>query len=196
MNLAKVGSMLVSRCCKFGNNNSAVRTYKSVYSLDKLYPNANVSPAATYSFTTITDEKFSGEIPQKVLKFKYSRSSGPGGQHVNKTETKVEARFNVMSAKWLPVDTRSAISKQYRKIITKEGDLVVSSGQSRYRLQNVKNCMEEIKGIIDEVQKPRDTSKEEEIAKLYSVENLATANKKRLKRKKINSFNKAMRNDF
>ena len=44
------------------------------------------------------------------------------------------------------------------------------SDQSRYQLQNMKNCIDEIKGIIEDVQKPPDTSKEEEMEKLLSSE--------------------------
>ncbi|UKK01043.2 peptide chain release factor 2 [Theileria orientalis] len=44
---------------------------------------------------------FSLNIPIKKLQISTSRSSGPGGQSVNKSETKVQIRFNVQSADWL-----------------------------------------------------------------------------------------------
>ncbi|UVC54238.1 peptide chain release factor 2 [Theileria orientalis] len=44
---------------------------------------------------------FSVNIPFKKLQVSTSRSSGPGGQSVNKSETKVQIRFNVQSADWL-----------------------------------------------------------------------------------------------
>ncbi|BAM40884.1 peptide chain release factor 2 [Theileria orientalis strain Shintoku] len=44
---------------------------------------------------------FSVNIPIKKLLVSTSRSSGPGGQSVNKSETKVQIRFNVHSADWL-----------------------------------------------------------------------------------------------
>lgn len=47
------------------------------------------------------DGKFSGYIPVDELDITYSRSSGPGGQHVNRIETKVDLRFHVQSASWI-----------------------------------------------------------------------------------------------
>ena len=46
------------------------------------------------------------EIPLDKIEFSYARSSGPGGQNVNKVNTKAELRFHVLSAEWLPMDVR------------------------------------------------------------------------------------------
>lgn len=43
------------------------------------------------------------------LEIKYSTSSGPGGQHVNKVQTKVDLRFKVESAKWLNDEVRQKL---------------------------------------------------------------------------------------
>ncbi|MEE6528629.1 hypothetical protein FKM82_031203 [Ascaphus truei] len=48
------------------------------------------------------------------LSISYSRSSGPGGQHVNKVNTKAEVRFNLSSADWIPENVRQKISVQVR----------------------------------------------------------------------------------
>merc|ERR1712226_664680 len=48
-------------------------------------------------------------IPLNKLKVSYVRSSGPGGQHVNKTSTKAEVRFEIATADWLPVEARQKI---------------------------------------------------------------------------------------
>lgn len=47
------------------------------------------------------DGAFNGYIPIQELQITYSRSTGPGGQNVNKVNTKVDLRFQVASAKWL-----------------------------------------------------------------------------------------------
>ena len=46
------------------------------------------------------------DIPMDKIEFNYARSSGPGGQNVNKVNTKAELRFHVMTADWLPMDVR------------------------------------------------------------------------------------------
>lgn len=45
-------------------------------------------------------------IPESYLEINHSRSSGPGGQNVNKVNTKVELRFKLDAADWLPDDIR------------------------------------------------------------------------------------------
>jgi peptidyl-tRNA hydrolase ICT1 len=46
-------------------------------------------------------ESFNGFIPLDQLQITYDRSSGPGGQNVNKVSTKVDLRFQVKEASWL-----------------------------------------------------------------------------------------------
>lgn len=53
--------------------------------------------------------KFNGYIPIEKLTISYNRSSGPGGQHVNTTNTKVEIRFKVKDATWLPSEIRNKL---------------------------------------------------------------------------------------
>lgn len=65
------------------------------------------------------------------LEFGYSRSSGPGGQNVNKLNTKAEVRFNIPSADWLSADIRDRLQQYYPNKITKDGDLIVTSQEHR-----------------------------------------------------------------
>lgn len=54
-------------------------------------------------------DKFSGYIPMDQVSVTYSRSAGPGGQNVNKVNTKVDLRFNVQSASWIHDDIKSKL---------------------------------------------------------------------------------------
>lgn len=74
------------------------------------------------------------EIPLDKIDLRYSRSSGPGGQNVNKLNTKVDIRFHVASADWLPQAVRDRIVLYNPQRINKEGDLIVTSQESRYAL--------------------------------------------------------------
>lgn len=71
------------------------------------------------------------EIPLDKIDLRYSRSSGPGGQNVNKLNTKVDIRFNVASADWLPQAVRDRITIYNPSKINKEGDIIVTSQESR-----------------------------------------------------------------
>jgi hypothetical protein len=46
------------------------------------------------------------DLPMDKIEFSYARSSGPGGQNVNKVNTKAEMRFHVMTAEWIPMEVR------------------------------------------------------------------------------------------
>lgn len=51
-------------------------------------------------------------IPESKLAFSYARCSGPGGQNVNKLNTKAEIRFHVFNADWLPDEVKQRLSQQ------------------------------------------------------------------------------------
>lgn len=65
-----------------------------------------------------------------------SRSSGPGGQHVNKTETKVELRFHIDSSKLLTDEEKELIQIKQKRRINDEGYLIVHAQEHRSQLMN------------------------------------------------------------
>lgn len=173
---------------------SVFQTYKSVYNLENLYPNSPYNyGGVSQDFSESQKEKFSGIIPIDKLTVKYSRSSGPGGQHVNKTNTKAEVRFHVKSADWIPEDLKPKILAQYKKRVSGSGELIVSSDESRYQLKNMNLCLEKIRKIIEEVEKPPDTRKQELMEELLDMDKVHAAHRKRLQRKRMKGFTKAMR---
>lgn len=70
------------------------------------------------------------------LTFSASRSSGPGGQHVNKVSTRVELRFDILSSKLLTHDEKEIILSKLAGKITKEGVLVLHSQTERSQYDN------------------------------------------------------------
>ncbi|XP_040291622.1 peptidyl-tRNA hydrolase ICT1, mitochondrial isoform X1 [Bufo bufo] len=158
--------------------------FQSAYSLDKLYP----------GFVARTSEVKSPDlidIPVDRLTISYSKSSGPGGQNVNKVNTKAEVRFHLSSADWIPEDVRQKISVQNKNRINREGELIVASQVSRHQMRNLADCLDKIRTMISEAnQKPKPVSKEDAQLRQIRLENL---NRERLRQKKIHSSIKQSR---
>jgi ribosome-associated protein len=76
------------------------------------------------------------EIPDEELEFRTSRSSGPGGQHVNKTSSRVTLVCDVERSPSLSEEQRTRLLEYLDTRITKEGLLQVSSQRHRSQLQN------------------------------------------------------------
>jgi RF-1 domain len=80
----------------------------------------------------------------------FARSSGPGGQHVNKVNTKADARFNVNEADWLSADVRKRIVAMHASRINAAGELVVTSSRHRSQHRNVEDAFYKIGQLIDD----------------------------------------------
>ena len=72
----------------------------------------------------------------KEFNFKTAKSSGPGGQHVNKTSSKVFASFHIQNSKGLNDDEKELLSTKLFKKISSGGYITVSAGNSRSQHQN------------------------------------------------------------
>ena len=89
-------------------------------------------------------------IPLDKVDFSYARSSGPGGQNVNKVNTKAEVRFHVDTADWLPVDVRNRLMSYQENKVTKDGMLIVTSQEHRTQAKNREDCMSKLRVMIAE----------------------------------------------
>ncbi len=68
--------------------------------------------------------------------FKAVRSSGPGGQNVNKVSSKIEIRFNIANSGVLSVDQKELLQQKLAGKITNEGDLILTNQNWRSQLKN------------------------------------------------------------
>ena len=80
------------------------------------------------------------EIPDDELTFTASRSGGPGGQHVNKTASKVTLRFDVSHAPSLPDDIRARLLEKLSGRIEADGTVRVVCQASRSQFANRKTA--------------------------------------------------------
>jgi ribosome-associated protein len=86
--------------------------------------------------------------------FSTSRSSGPGGQNVNKVNTKVELRFSITSSELLSEYEKSKILTHLKNRINSEGDLLIVAQNERTQLKNKQEAIRRFKQLIFTALKP------------------------------------------
>jgi ribosome-associated protein len=94
------------------------------------------------------------EIPLREFRFSFSRSAGPGGQNVNKVNTRVTLRWSVQRSPSLPEDLRQRFVARYARRISKDGDLLLTSQRFRDQGRNVADCLEKLRAMLQEVARP------------------------------------------
>ena len=119
------------------------------------------------------------------LSFRTSRSSGAGGQHVNKVSSRVELRFNVAGSLWLTEFQKIRILEKLASRITGQGELIVVSEKSRSQYQNKEDCIERFLELLNQALKPE--------KKRVPTRPSKTSRLKRLEKKKQHSVKKEQR---
>ena len=80
-------------------------------------------------------------IPFHEFEFTTSKSGGPGGQHVNKTESKITIRWNVPTSKAFTEPQKELLYKNLASELTTEGDIIIQASASRSQIQNKKAAL-------------------------------------------------------
>jgi ribosome-associated protein len=103
----------------------------------------------------------------------FVRSSGPGGQNVNKLSTAVELRFDVRGSRNLPDDVSVRLQKLAGRRLTKDGILVIEAQTHRTQERNRADALARLVALIRQaavVPKPRKKTKPSRAAKAERVE--------------------------
>lgn len=121
----------------------------------------------------------------KELIFKASRSSGSGGQNVNKVSTKVELRFDIDSSLLLADNEKNRIKIKLKNRISSENILIISSDSERTQLGNKKKAIEIFFDLLEKaLRKPK---------KRIKTKPTKASKERRLKEKKRKSDKKKYR---
>ncbi len=94
------------------------------------------------------------KIPLREFQFTFSRSSGPGGQNVNKLNTKALLRWPVLRSPSLPEAVRRRLLAKVRRRVTAEGDLLITSQRFRDAGRNVADCLQKLHQMLTEAAVP------------------------------------------
>ena len=94
-------------------------------------------------------------IPRSELHFKFARGGGPGGQNVNKVETRVELLFDVAHSPSFSDGDRDKLLSHLRSRITDDGILQIISGESRSQWQNREKAIDRFISLLQAALRPR-----------------------------------------
>ena len=87
-------------------------------------------------------------LPESELVVRFMRADGPGGQHVNRTESAVELRFDVLNSPSLPDDVRARLLARRDRRMTDEGVLVIQARRFRDQGRNREDARERLVEIL------------------------------------------------
>ncbi|MBN8540850.1 MAG: aminoacyl-tRNA hydrolase [Deltaproteobacteria bacterium] len=128
-------------------------------------------------------------VPRSEISMAFSRSSGAGGQNVNKVNSKAEVRWDIASSDSVPQDVLGRFLSRYRNRLDAEGLVLVTSERHRDRERNVEDAVEKIEEWVQSVwdkPKPRIKTKPSKGAKRRRVkEKRHDGDKKKVRTEKI-----------
>ncbi len=87
-------------------------------------------------------------IPRGELEFEYARSGGPGGQNVNKVNSKATLRWSLNENQTLPDGVKSRLRTLAGRRLTDEGELLIVGQRYRDQPKNVEDCLERLRELV------------------------------------------------
>ena len=118
-------------------------------------------------------------------RFSATRSSGPGGQNVNKVNTRVELRFSLVDSKVFSEEQKIILSKKLKNRMNSEGELILASESERSQLRNRTKAIVLFFELIEKALTPA--------KKRIKTSPTAASRIKRIESKKLQSDKKSMR---
>jgi ribosome-associated protein len=125
------------------------------------------------------------KIPLREFHFSFARSSGPGGQNVNKVSTKATLRWSIAASRSLPEPVRERFLARHHRRINAQGEVIIRSQRFRDAGRNVADCLEKLRQLLADVAVPPKKRK--------PTKPTAASVRRRLEQKRIRSRSKALR---
>jgi ribosome-associated protein len=113
-------------------------------------------------------------IPESEIEEKFIRSTGPGGQNVNKVATAVQLRFDVQHSPSLPETVRARLLRLASKRVTAEGVMVIEAHRFRTQEENRQDARQRLAALIQKAAvapKPRRPTKPTAAAQARRLDN-------------------------
>jgi ribosome-associated protein len=125
-------------------------------------------------------------IPRRELHFSFVRSSGPGGQNVNKVASKAVLRWSAATSPSLTDEVRGRLLAQCGRRLNDRGELILASQRFRDQAKNVDDCLEKLRSLVASAAKRPKKRKKTRVPKAAKearlTEKRAYAEKKRRRR--------------
>ncbi|HKJ43422.1 MAG TPA: alternative ribosome rescue aminoacyl-tRNA hydrolase ArfB [Sunxiuqinia sp.] len=119
------------------------------------------------------------------FEFQTSRSSGPGGQNVNKVNSRVELRFNIPASQVLNDDQKTKLLDKLASRLTNDGTLILAAQKERSQVQNKERVIERFYNLLAKSLRP--------VRKRKATKPTRSSIEKRLNNKKQKSEKKRLR---
>jgi ribosome-associated protein len=140
------------------------------------------------------DKKEKNIVPEDEITEQFSRSSGAGGQNINRVSTKAEARWNIEASAAFTDEEKEKIKQTLKNRINEKGELIIRSQEERSQSQNREQAIKRLNKLVQAALKPE---KERVATKpTLASKKRRLQEKKRLGEKKRTRSEKPKNNDY
>jgi ribosome-associated protein len=114
-----------------------------------------MNPFEGYRTSVVESASSARRVPESEITLEFVRSSGPGGQKVNKTSSKAVLRWNVDASSAFSAEEKSIIKEKLANRINKDGELYLDSDRLRSQHQNREHVVELLEELVAEALTPQ-----------------------------------------
>lgn len=128
-------------------------------------------------------------IPKTELQLSFAKSGGPGGQHVNKVNSKVFLRWNFTLSSSIEEWMIKRIEDRCGTYTTEQGELLLSSTQHRKQSMNIDECVEKLTSLLKDALQRKKSRKKTRVPRAVKEKRLDGKKKKSQKKKMRSKIN-------